>query len=865
MATVQCAVKPKTKKRKKKVAVKKPEIAEDLSLDQEQPLSEEEIKIPVVSFSEVLKHDDLEVSDTKGIQEELLNTNEESEERPKSSEDLDHKINHEKNESTNESLNDKRIEAMNERKEEAPVTSIDEVDADEKEMSVDGAMGETTLTDEVNADSNNEKLISVDTIKEETLPTVEAIADILISVDAIKEKKLPTIEASADSNNEKLISVDTIKEETLPINEAITSLNNERLISVDLDHLVTEEMSLTSQANADHLHAEEMITEEVIMEPLLMNQASADIHHHSHNEEMIVGQVIMEMPQASHYQLENQTIHHPPAIQTSYYYPLAQANAGVMEMPLTNQANANNLQQVSIPKKKDKSDPTYYLPSDSFYDSYRYRCCKGSCCCDCPTCLDCATLCCSCSTFKDWKIEDTETLKAARLDGAIAIAKAVLQNIYNPVIRELIVYLGFIFLLYSLVESSLGLVEGLQSDGRQLGKTLNFIDFGLSMFGLPFTIVDSFIRFRHNGCRVFKRLCKREALVQEDDEKTAECCNDSCACEETCGKSCVIVMDVVRIVVLEIIFYPELIVQMFQFITLQVDNNYNPKMIAVFDWFNALKGLLGILIFVYFQKGYFLIRIIFSIRIINKEKKWNSDLLIILFVIYMYGLMILQISMIVIIAERFRYEYTNNFGPLEMSIQLWYMMIFTFLMPFIGIFMFFFAHHAWTRTLPVTVIYEIFKILKTEGEDSKQLDGFIGIIAYIKKRTSLFTSDQFKRDYQELKNVPFWKKFIQPFISPLHIVVLFGYFLLFSGFFLSSTLVGPFGKWQSGMYIGAGALAILLNIYATSVTIVWLVILLGIFLTIVALIVFSIAIIAILFLGLFLLFVCSCMGSSNDK
>uniref|UniRef100_A0A1X7V2X2 Uncharacterized protein n=1 Tax=Amphimedon queenslandica TaxID=400682 RepID=A0A1X7V2X2_AMPQE len=931
MATVQCAAKPKTKKRKKKVAVKKPEIDEDLSLDdKEQPLpDEEEVKIPVVSLSEVLKHDDLEVSDVKGIEEELLNKNEESEERPDSSEDLDHKINHEENERTNEGLKDKRIDEINEEKEEAPVTTTDEVDVDshhdsnDKEISVDAAMEETTLIDKAKADSNNEKPISVDVIKEETTLTDEAKADSnnekLISVDAIKEKTTLKDEAKVDSNTEKLISVDAKKEETLPTIEAITSLDNEKLISVDVDHVVTEEMSLTNQANADHSHAEEMIKEEVIMETSLMNQASAGLYHHSHNEElmksdvvmeasfmnqatadlcyhsyneeMIEGQVITEMPQASadlyyyplenqtsYYPLENQTSFYPPANQTSYY-PLTQANADlyyqshnekmmqrdvVMEMPPTNQSNANNLQQVSLTKKKDKSDPMHYLPSDSFYDSYRYKCCKASCCCDCPTCLDCAA-CCSCSAFKDWKIKDSETLKAARLDGAITIAKAVLENIYNPVIREIIVYLGFIFLLYSLVESSLGLAEGLQSDERQLGKTLNFIDFGLSMFGLPFTIIDSFIRLRHNGCRVFKRLCKREALVQKDDEDNAECCNDSCACDGTCGKSCVIVMDIVRIVVLEIIFYPELIAQMFQFITLLVDNNYDPKMIAVFDWFNALKGLSGILIFVYLQKGYFLIRIIFSIRIINKEKKWNSDLLIIFFVFYMYGLMILQILMIVIIAERFRYEYTNNFGPLEMSIQLWYMMIFTFLMPFIGIFMFFFAHHSWTRTLPVTVIYEIFKILQTEGEGSKQLESFIGIIPYLKKRAWLFTTNQFKSEYQELKNVSFWNKFIQPFISPLHIAVLFGYFLLFSGFFLSSTLIGPFGKWQSGMYIGAGALAILLNIYATSVTIVWLFILATIILTIVALIAFSIAIIAIVFLGLFLLFICSCMGSNNNK
>ena len=524
MASVQYVVKPKTKKRKKKVAVKKTAIAEDLSLDQEQPLSEEEIKIPVVSLSEVLEHDNLEVSDADGIQEELLNKNETNEERPNSSEDLDHNIDHEENESTNENLNYERIDAINGKKEEAPVTGTNEVDADlhhnpiDKEISVDEEKEETTtLTDEANATSNNEELISIDVIKEET-PTIEANADLnneeLISIDVIKEET-PTIEANATSNNEELISVDVIKEET-PAIEANTDLNNEELISVDVIKeetpaieanadlnneelinvdVVKEEMSLASQANADlyyHSHNEEMVERDIVMERSLTSQVNADLYYHSHNEEMIERDVIMEMPltdQANadlyYYPLVNQVDYYNPL---ANYYPLAnQAYYShneemverdvVMEMPPTNQTKANNLQQVSLPKKKDKSDPTYYLPSDSFKDSCRYRCCKKLCSCNCPTCFDCTT-CCSCCIFKDWKIIDTPEIKNARFDGMITIAKAVINNIYhNPVIREIIVYLGLIFTLYSLVESSIGLVEGIQSDGRQLEKNVKLYCF----------------------------------------------------------------------------------------------------------------------------------------------------------------------------------------------------------------------------------------------------------------------------------------------------------------------------------------------------------------------------------------------------
>ena len=626
-------------------------------------------------------------------------------------------------------------------------------------------------------------------------------------MDAINEEKDGMSLTNADSNHEEPRSIDAIKEEIPVTSEANADSNHEEPRSIDA---IKEEMPLTSEANADSNHEEPRSMGAIKEEMPLTSEANAD----SNNEELITGDVIKE------------------------------------KIPVTNEANADDLKQASM-KKEDKSDPAYYLPDESYYDSFGYEHCQ-SCTCNCFTCFQCADLlkcsssdrcdrcdCCDCCDWNDivnwFKLPDSAIIRKARLIGLKILTEVILKNLYYiPVIREILVYVGLIITIVSLITSSIKLNDTIQSDQRQLEKTLVFIGFGFSMFGLVFTAIDSFIRFRHHGCRVFKRAYRKEKLAQKDDEDNAECCNDKCPrCEGTCGKSCVIVMDVTRIIVLETIFYPDLLIQVFQFIVLLVDNNYNSKMIAALTWFTTVKGLLTILIFVYAHKGFILIGIIFSIRKVKKEEKWNSGLFIIYFVLYMFGLMILQVSMIVIIGERFRYEYTN-YRAIEMSGQLWYMIIFTFLMPLIGIFMFFVVHHFWTMTLPVNVTYDmIFKKMQTKGQKTKVLE------------KEIEDKNEFENDYEKLEDVSIGKKFIHPYISPLHIILIFGYSLLFLGFFICCTVDGTFGNWF-WLYVATGVFAVLININATGVTIVWLVILAGVIAAIAAIVAAVVGTIAII-------------------
>ena len=522
------------------------------------------------------------------------------------------------------------------------------------------------------------------------------------------------------------------------------------------------------------------------------------------------------------------------------------SNSNQEELPIekNHNENATHVKSPNVEmQKKDRFDPITHLPTD--YDSLSYECCQ-SCSCGCPSFCGCLARanCASCNYCDECadgvKLPDTESIRKARLIGVTILKNVIFRNLFHiAVIREIIVYVALILTLVSIGTSIKDLYDATQSSERQIKKTFTYISFGISMFGLPFTILDGIIRFRHHGCRVAKRAWKKEEFNQEGDEENAEFCNDSCACEGICGKSCVVFMDITRIFVLETIFYPNLLLQVFPFIMLLVDNDYAPKMIPPIKWVNAAKGFLTILVFVYLQKAYVFGGIIVSVRKLGKKDKESTSeehrgsLFIILFVLYTYGLMILQILMIIIIGARFHYEYADN-RAIEMSGQLWYMIIFTYIMPLLGILMYFVVHHFWTMTLPVDVVFDLVTKLQSKGKQSKKLEELKNEVG-----------ENFQTDYSQFEEVPFWKKFIYPFTSPFHAVLIGFYGLLFLGFFLCCTLDAPYGIW-TWFYVAAGGLTVILNIYATSITFVWVMGFIGIVTAIAVVTAATIAVIALI-------------------
>ena len=486
-----------------------------------------------------------------------------------------------------------------------------------------------------------------------------------------------------------------------------------------------------------------------------------------------------------------------------------------------------------IDEKQDKANIATHLPdsykSDQDTEDKTHKCsCNCTpCSCNCPTC---------CSCFD--KFPDKESIKKARRIGTYTLLKYIASNLIYPVTREVIVYGGLIATLILFV---LNLVQAIiyhsPSDKGQIVKTFKYINLGMSMFGLLFVILDTTLHFRHNGIRLIKRVKKCKALVQQDDDTTAEYCDKCCADYKKSGfvKTIVTVMDITRIFILETIYYPNLLIKVFEFIILLVDNNYALKMIGWTDWFTTTVSFLASLLLVYVHRIYVYAKVMFLIRkLINKaSSNYQGIIFIAIFVLYMYGLMLLQILMMVIIGSRFHYEYANN-KAIEMSWQLWYMMLFPYLMPILGMPVFFLNHHFWTTKLPVDIIFNVISKFQAKGKkDYKDTDANI-----IKLQDHLGNS--FMDDYNEFKKVPFWKKFIYPYISPVHGILITVYILMFSAFFVCCTLDGPFGNWL-WFYVATAGLALIINIYSSSVIMLWLIIpivILPIFVLIIILLIF---------------------------
>uniref|UniRef100_A0A1X7TWG1 Uncharacterized protein n=1 Tax=Amphimedon queenslandica TaxID=400682 RepID=A0A1X7TWG1_AMPQE len=146
----------------------------------------------------------------------------------------------------------------------------------------------------------------------------------------------------------------------------------------------------------------------------------------------------------------------------------------------------------------------------------------------------------------------------------------------------------------------------------------------------------------------------------------------------------------------------------------------------------------------------------------------------------MCAVMFLQLLMIVAITGRFLYEYRQK-NIIKNSWQLWYMMIFTYLMPLIGMLMFFLVHQFWTSKLPVDIVCDLMSELQTKGKDSNRRKNKTDTT--VEQVMTYLGNDQFIDDYKKLKNIWLPERLVYPFISPPRVAALSLYIGAFVGFF----------------------------------------------------------------------------------
>ena len=435
--------------------------------------------------------------------------------------------------------------------------------------------------------------------------------------------------------------------------------------------------------------------------------------------------------------------------------------------------------------------------------------------------------------------EDPDTIKSARSLGFYAMKHSFFCNLLQGVFREIVVYGMFGVMIAFFIFSLYSLIDSLVNSAEEIEKNFSIADFFFSLFGLTFSAIDVSLHFRHRGFRTCKRLHKKVDIVQEGDQEEKEFCNVKCD-EGTKGKNFVFALDVIRIFVLESIFYPKLLLSMFQFIVYLVEISYQFKFSK--EWLSIVGTVLATIIFSYLMKAQVIFRIISSVKELRAEGvKWKQIFFVITFVIYMYGLLALQILMVVIIGGRFHHDYTVNGG---ITGQLYYMMVCAFLMPLLGTITFLVVHHFWTMKQPVDVLINLILEMQSKGKEAKSSKRKEETAETIKSLKQKIGDDQFNEDYEKMQQTRFLTKFSFPFSSPFHGIIACLYSIMLVTFCLCCIINGPQGYWWM-LYLFAGYFGFFINIYPLAIFAVWVFLLLNLINMLIFILIFAVVCVCI--------------------
>ena len=504
-------------------------------------------------------------------------------------------------------------------------------------------------------------------------------------------------------------------------------------------------------------------------------------------------------------------------------------------------------------------------------------------------------------------IPKTESIRRAQTLGikniVVSINDIFTSTPLGVTVREVAVYGGFLWALLFFSISLWGFIKDQINENDDFFRLFKTI-FGA--IGMVFSIFDLFYhaydrRFKtckewkqwkekkktdHENTHLISKVGDKESEEDAKQPDPADCCKDKCKC---CPKPYSTAFDVGRVFVNEMLYYPGLILSIFQFATELVVNDNDPHMISVITWLSNIVSFVGQLVFVYLARAFILAGTVYSVaKLRKKENLLEGAKFQITFVLYTYGLMIIQICMIVAIGATYYNEYNelyqevNSFYALSssgsgssgdnptitpptitpsitpvtdinyrLSDELWFMICCAFMTPVLGVIMFFVVHHFWTQKFPIEFILDILKVFKKRSIKSTLTSwSDMEISDNISKMVHYLNEEQLQEDFKRIPSGRFGDKFTFPFKSPLHIILCLLYAIMLLTFFICCIVKGPGGGWLL-FYFVAFAFGFVVNIYACLVAAVWIAI-------------FVAVLIVIAFFLLLIILVC-CIGSQSSS
>ena len=469
--------------------------------------------------------------------------------------------------------------------------------------------------------------------------------------------------------------------------------------------------------------------------------------------------------------------------------------------------------------------------NDGFPVEYKSSCFKE--------CIDCCCQPCSCLSFQTQSVHLTDSLRKARFLGFKGMGKA-LENVFPAtplgyMAKEVFVYFLFIFQVGHFLSTLIGYINKEDSKDERflLGNLV------ISSISIMFTGFDFIYNILNQRCRAYQEVKKwwknrqqsNEGYAEVDDDVKSKqeveydkdkCCQNTCKC---CAKKFTKSVDVARIFLSELMFYPQLIMSIFQFSVQYIEKGDSAKNMPVTTWLQEMFGFLQVAVTVYIMRVFILMGTVWTLSKI-RNKKMNGSVFHIWFVVYACFQMVLQVLMIIAIGVRFHREYrevpTKDRADYFISGQLMYMIVVGYLLPIMSTVMFFLVHHYWTQKFPMEFFNDILGILRKPGI-KKTISSWQEGNDYestIKKMMFYLNRDAFDKEYTEYEKERFIKKIFYPFGSPGHVVLCFVYIGLLLAFGLCFIIDLPsFSRGWLIFTLSSMALGTLINIY--TITIAW--------------------------------------------
>ena len=386
-----------------------------------------------------------------------------------------------------------------------------------------------------------------------------------------------------------------------------------------------------------------------------------------------------------------------------------------------------------------------------------------------------------------------------------------------------------------------------------LGKNRGFhiLHLILSLIATLLAFIDGILNIRL--CRIY-RTCK-EGKAGNKQESELNIATDTTCCNK-CFTRCERVenaSDFIRMLAAELILYPLLVCDLFEFIT---GRGYDGGSAAdILGIILFVLSLLALIFYTYIARLLVLGSTIYHMHRWRKlpnedddDRKIAKTALVfqVYFFIHVFGQMIAQILMLIAIGAKIQYDnrhliLQNTDETIRASSYLWYMLASGYIMPLCGILTFFLVTYYWTQEFPIGVCVDVLRFLEAPDVDTLiDMNSKLTIEERKKKLQGLsryLHIAELKKDFKIMRKKGFFDKFAYPFQSPMIIVLS----LIYAGFQLGFVVcaavtvengqtVSVFlngGYWVYYYYI-AVFIAALANLYIFLVAAIWLTIIIGI-------------------------------------